>query len=81
MMRATGRTGWYLRVLEPGNVPAAGPIVVAERHAAGITVADANRAMLDRAMTDRSLVQRLAGLHGVLADEWRLPLAARLQGR
>ena len=24
-MRATGRTGWYLRVLEPGEVPADGP--------------------------------------------------------
>ena len=27
-MRTNGRTGWYLRVLEPGEVPAAGPIAV-----------------------------------------------------
>ena len=28
LMRSTGRTGWYLRVLEPGVVDVAGPITV-----------------------------------------------------
>jgi MOSC domain-containing protein YiiM len=78
LMRATGRTGWYLRVVTPGTVPAAGPITLAAAHPAGITVADAHRAMLDRAVADRGLVEAVAGLGPVLADEWRLPLLDRL---
>ena len=78
LMRSTGRTGWYLRVLETGAVDVAGPITVIERHAAGLSVRAANDAMLDRSMTDRSRIEALAALDGVLADEWRLPLAARL---
>ena len=80
MMRATGRTGWYLRVLQPGVVPADGPITVAEAHPAGVTVADANRAMLDRSLADEALVRRVADLGDALADEWRLPLLERLRG-
>ncbi|MBA2625175.1 MAG: MOSC domain-containing protein, partial [Acidimicrobiia bacterium] len=34
-MNDSGRTGWYLRVLEQGRAPVAGPIEVAERHPAG----------------------------------------------
>lgn len=78
LMRSTGRTGWYLRVLEPGVVDVAGPITVVERHAAALSVRAANDAMLDRSLTDRSPVEALAVLDGVLADEWRLPLVARL---
>jgi MOSC domain-containing protein YiiM len=78
LMRSSGRTGWYLRVLTPGVVPAAGPITVAERHAAGITVADANQAMLDRSLLNRDLVASVAGLGDVLAAEWRRPLEQRL---
>jgi MOSC domain-containing protein YiiM len=77
-MRSTGRTGWYLRVLEPGVVDVAGPIAVVERHSVAITVRAANDAMLDRSLTDRSKVEALAALDGVLADEWRLPLVERL---
>ena len=68
-------------MLVPGSVPAAGPITVDRHHTAGITVADANRAMLDRALTDRALVRRVADLGDALADEWRLPLLDRLAGR
>ena len=81
LMRDSGRTGWYLRVLRPGTVPAAGPITVVERHPAWITVADANRAMLDRNVADRVLVEQVAGLGEALADEWRLPLRDRLARR
>lgn len=77
MMRSTGRTGWYLRVLEPGVVDVAGPITVTERHPAGVSVRAANDAMLDRSMSDRSTVEALIALDGVLADEWRLPLVER----
>ena len=45
-LRETGRTGWYLRVLEPGEVPAAGPIHVVFQDPDGVSVLDAHLAML-----------------------------------
>ncbi|MEM9515755.1 MAG: MOSC domain-containing protein [Actinomycetota bacterium] len=80
LMRASGRTGWYLRVLQPGTVPAAGPIHV-ESHSAAVSVYDAHRAMLDRRLADSALVERVAALGPLLADEWRLPLVERLAAR
>ncbi len=77
LMRSTGRTGWYLRVLDPGTVPTSGAIEV-EPHAAGVTVMDAHAAMLDRRLDDRALVERVAGLGDVLAAEWLDPLLDRL---
>ncbi|MEM8747342.1 MAG: MOSC domain-containing protein [Actinomycetota bacterium] len=77
LMRSSGRTGWYLRVLRPGTVPTSGTIDV-EPHSAGVTVFDAHRAMLDRRLDDRDLVERVAGLGGTLAAEWRMPLLERL---
>jgi MOSC domain-containing protein YiiM len=76
-MRATGRTGWYLRVLEPGEVIAGSPIEVVERDPAGLTVAAAHDAMGDRHLEDRSLVEALAD-HADLAAQWREPLRERL---
>lgn len=78
MMRATGRTGWYLRVVLPGTVTVGDPIVVVDEHPAGVTVLDAHRAMLDRQLADRALVERVVGLGAALAAEWRDPLRARL---
>jgi len=78
LMRLTGRTGWYLRVLEPGVVEVGGPITVVERHPAAVSVRAANDAMLDRSLTDRSKVEAVAALDRVLADEWRSPLVRRL---
>ena len=78
IMRASGRTGWYLRVLVPGEVPAGGPITVLERHPAGVTIAEANQAMLDRDLIDVALVERVAALVDVLAEEWLDPLLDRL---
>ncbi len=78
LMRSSGRTGWYLRVLQPGLVDVAGPITVLERHPAGLSVRAANDAMLDRSLIGRSTVEALAALDGVLADEWRTPLVERL---
>ena len=80
LMRSTGRTGWYLRVLEPGTVPTSGTIQV-ESHPGGVTVADAHEAMLDRRLADRSLVERVVGLGDVLATEWSAPLLERLGRR
>ena len=75
--RASGRSGWYLRVLTPGEVPVDGPIRVVSRHPAGITIADVNRAIADRHGDDVVLLRAVAG-HDRLADGWRIPLAQRL---
>lgn len=49
---ANGRTGWYLRVLEPGRVPIGGPITVIARGAANLTVLDVHRQLTDWAGVD-----------------------------
>jgi MOSC domain-containing protein YiiM len=79
-MRTTGRTGWYLRVLQPGEVSVDPPVEVLSRDPAGLTVADAHRAMGDRSLEDRALVEALAD-HPALADQWRDPLRDRLDRR
>jgi MOSC domain-containing protein YiiM len=80
LLKRSGRTGWYLRVLQPGAVSTSGPIAVERRDPAGLTVLDAHHAMSDRHLDDRALVEALA-MHDRLADEWRLPLAERLGRR
>jgi len=76
-LRRRGRTGWYLRVLEPGAVPADGPIEVVRHDPAGLSVADAHAAMTDRHLDRIDLVTALAA-HERLAAEWREPLRERL---
>ena len=76
-MRATGRTGWYLRVLDPGEVTVGSRIEVIQRDPAGLTVADAHHAMGDRHLARRSRVEALAH-HPYLAAQWRAPLLERL---
>ncbi|MEM1334332.1 MAG: MOSC domain-containing protein [Actinomycetota bacterium] len=80
LMRSTGRTGWYLRVLDPGTVAIEGTIDV-DPHPAGITVSAANAAMEDRRLENRALVERVVALGDVLAAEWRDPLVERLAAR
>jgi MOSC domain-containing protein YiiM len=65
----TGRTGWYLRVLQPGEAPVAGPIVLQERHPAGVTVSDAHFARLpnSRTVEDRERVVAV----DALSEKWR----------
>jgi MOSC domain-containing protein YiiM len=76
-LRRSGRTGWYLRVLEPGEVPVAGPITLHRQDPAGITVSDAHHAMADTHLDDRALVERVTS-HPALAAQWRDPLVHRL---
>jgi MOSC domain-containing protein YiiM len=76
-MRATGRTGWYLRVLQAGEVVVGSDIEIVERDPAGLTVADAHTAMADRHLEHRDLVKALAD-HEALSDEWAGPLRERL---
>ena len=54
--RASGRTGWYLRVLQPGEVVVGTPIDVVEHDPGRLTVADAHLAMGDRHLDDRARV-------------------------
>ena len=76
-MRQNGRTGWYLRVLEPGAVGTDGPVTVAHRDPARLTVMDAHLAMGDRHLDDVDRVRALAG-HPRLSAEWAEPLRERL---
>jgi MOSC domain-containing protein YiiM len=77
-LRESGRTGWYLRVIEPGEVPADGPIHLAVQDPVGVTVLDAHLAMLDRAPADPERLRTLIE-HPALADQWREPLLRRLE--
>ncbi len=47
LMRQSGRCGWYLRVLEPGRVPVAGPVAT-EHHHLGATVGATHHALWSR---------------------------------
>jgi len=76
-MRATARTGWYLRVIEPGEVTVGSSLEVVQTDRERLSILDAHRAMDDRHLNDRPLVERLAR-HEALAREWRQPLRERL---
>ena len=65
----TGRTGWYLRVLQTATVPVAGPIQVIERDPAAISVLQAHRASLPGAL-DQAGVEAVARVDALAAD-WR----------
>ncbi|HEY3241602.1 MAG TPA: MOSC domain-containing protein [Acidimicrobiia bacterium] len=74
--RGSARTGWYFRVLRSGEVPVAGPITVAARHPAGVTVLDAHRAALPGAA--REQVERVLAVPA-LAHEWRRHISPRVR--
>jgi MOSC domain-containing protein YiiM len=76
-MKQTGRTGWYLRVIQPGEVTVGSALEVVSTDPARLSVADAHRAMADRHSEDAELIERLAK-HPVLAEEWSQPLRERL---
>ena len=75
LLRKSGRTGWYLRVLQDGRVPVAGPVEV-EPHLMGATVAVVHEAARPGA-APLAVVQALLSVEP-LALEWKLALAARL---
>lgn len=74
----TGRSGWYIRVLEPGEAPARGPITVQQRDRAGITVREAALAVFSEADADRQLE---IATHPALAESWRSMLRHRADTR
>lgn len=76
-MLATGRCGWYLRVLETGRVPMTGALTVERRDLDAPTVADAFAAMFDdERAADTDVVARVLA-SPALAAGWREPLLAR----
>jgi len=74
---AKGRTGWYFRVLRPGEVPVAGPITIVERDPAAVTVLDAHRALVID--PTREHIERVLAVPA-LAASWRAALTKRLSG-
>lgn len=77
-VQTTGRTGWYFRVLEEGEVAAGHLLVLLDRSFPEWTVARANAVMHDRT-TDHETVAALAGCPA-LSARWRETLATRLDG-
>lgn len=74
---ATNRSGWYLRVLEPGVAPVDAPVYVT-RDPAGLSVHDTFIAR--RGLGPIELAERLIA-HPALADAWRGGLRDRLAAR
>ena len=69
----TGRTGWYLRVLEPGNVAPGVPVVLLDRPAPEWTIERAHAVMRHR-HRDPDAAAALAACP-VLSPRWRATLA------
>jgi MOSC domain-containing protein YiiM len=69
-LRRSGRTGWYLRVLQPGRVPVAGPVTVVERHPVGATVRLCHDARSPGGGVPPEVVAALVDVEP-LAAEWR----------
>jgi len=65
---ATGRCGWYVRVLEAGTAPTSGEITIVTRDPLGITVREAFAARRDRASDPESFERVRAHPH--LAAAW-----------
>jgi MOSC domain-containing protein YiiM len=63
----SGRSGWYLRVLEPGCAPARGTICLRERDSAGISVREA--ALAASHPTEPERLIEIAS-HPALAPRW-----------
>lgn len=71
----SGRTGWYLRVLEPGEVGAGDALVLVERPLPEWTVARVNQTFYVE-KDDADLAEALSHLI-LLAEAWRRPFRRR----
>lgn len=74
----TGRTGWYYRVLEKGNVAPGEPLTLVERPCPKWSLARLWR-VLNQVPADRAALEELAGLEE-LAANWRETARKRLAG-
>jgi MOSC domain-containing protein YiiM len=66
---AAGRSGWYLRVLEPGIAPTRGEITLLERDPLGISVRTAFDARRDPTMNPEEYARIMS--HPKLAASWK----------
>jgi MOSC domain-containing protein YiiM len=73
----TGKTGFYLRVLEEGAVQPGDVLQRVDTHPDRVSVGEANRIM-HRDKKDREGIRKLLNLRGVLADVWIEMLERRL---
>jgi len=74
----TGRTGWYYRVLEEGDVAPGEPLTLMERLCPDWPL-DRVWRVLNQVPADRAALEKLAGLE-VLAANWRESARKRLAG-
>ncbi|MGH7703906.1 MAG: MOSC domain-containing protein [Gemmatimonadales bacterium] len=75
-IRGNGRTGWYCRVIEPGEGAAGLALVREFAEPQGVTVAEAFRVRLDKGCRPDA-IRRLLSVPG-LSSGWRVSLAKRL---
>ena len=73
---ATGKSGWYLRVLTPGTVQQGDALVLESRPTQGLTVAEANQALLGKE-ADQALIERTLE-SPELSAVWKRGLRRRL---
>jgi MOSC domain-containing protein YiiM len=66
----SNRSGWYMRVLQPGTTSVEAPIELIEADPAGITVREAFRASINRTSLDDAERNRIAS-HPALSEAWR----------
>lgn len=79
LTQKTGRTGFYLRVLQPGTVRAGDRIALVSRPAHGITAAEVHRILnVDR--SDDAAIRRVLAHPGVIPERWQRTLRKRLGG-
>lgn len=76
LVARTGRTGWYLRVLQPGLLQAGDEFTLEERRHAEWPVLRCNRALFDREFPLEEGLQLVALPE--LADAWKADLEGRL---
>lgn len=77
-VQETGLTGWYFRVLEPGEVHAGAQLSLVSRSGDAVTLQEANRVM-HRDRQDHVAVERLLAQRG-LSHSWRATFEKRLGG-
>ena len=74
-MQQLGRTGWYFRVLQPGEIQAGDTTELVERAGHGVTIERANKIMFAK---PRNPVNDLALANcPELSDDWREDLERR----
>lgn len=74
-VQQSGRTGFYLRVLQAGAVQAGDDVVLLHRAEPAVSIAEANRTMY--AHPQRDAVERLLAV-AELSDAWRADLQGKL---